>query len=137
MLTSQTASFDCDGQSFTPQDLRKFATSQADYVLGDNPMKMSYLVGYGSEYPQYVHHRGASIPADDDTGCKGFKWLSSTKPNPNVAIGALVGGPFLNETYMDSRNNSMQGEPSTYNGALVVGLLSGLVTTSSVVSSFT
>ncbi|XP_042510097.1 endoglucanase 24-like [Macadamia integrifolia] len=138
MLSSQTATFSCDGDSFSPEDLRKFAISQADYVLGNNPMKMSYLVGYGSTYPQYVHHRGASIPVDSNTGCTdGFQWLNSTKPNPNVAVGGLVGGPFLNETYIDSRNNSMQAEPSTYNSAVIVGLLSGLVTTSSVVSSFT
>jgi hypothetical protein len=111
---------------------------QADYVLGDNPLKMSFLVGYGDKYPQYVHHRGASIPIDAKTGCTdGFKWLTSTKPNPNVAIGGLVGGPFKNETYDDSRNNSMQGEPTTYNSAVIVGLLSSLVTTSSVVQSFT
>lgn len=111
---------------------------QADYVLGDNPMKMSFLVGYGDKYPQFVHHRGASIPADAKPKCEdGFKWLSSSKPNPNVAVGALVGGPFLNETFIDDRNNSMQTEPSTYNSALIVGLLSGLVTTSSVASSFT
>lgn len=100
-------------------------------------MKMSYLVGYGSDYPQYVHHRGSSIPVDADTGCQdGFKWLDSPNPNPNIAVGALVGGPFLNETYIDSRNNSGQGEPSTYNSALFVALLSGLVTTSSVTQPF-
>lgn len=99
-------------------------------------MKMSYLVGYGDKYPQYVHHRGASIPANAKTSCSdGFKWLNSSKPNPNVATGALVGGPFLNESYIDSRNNSMQGEPSTYNSAVLVGLLSSLVTTSSAVQS--
>ncbi|KAM3341679.1 endoglucanase 10 [Capsicum galapagoense] len=138
MLTSRTAKITCNGNAYTPSDLRKFATSQADYVLGDNPSKMSFLVGYGDKYPQYVHHRGASIPKDAKTGCKdGWKYLDSTKPNPNVATGALVGGPFLNETYIDSRNNSMQGEPTTYNSAVIVGLLSGLVTTSSVVQSFT
>lgn len=111
---------------------------QVNYVLGENPMKMSYLVGYGDKYPQYVHHRGASIPADATTGCSdGFKWLKSKDPNPNVATGALVGGPFKNESFVDSRNNSMQVEPSTYNGAVIVGLLSSLVTTSSVVQSFT
>lgn len=108
---------------------------QADYILGDNPMKLSYLVGYGDSYPEQVHHRGASIPADADTGCNGFEWLSSTDPNPNVATGALVGGPFKNDSYIDLRNNSMQGEPSTYNSAILVGLLSGLVTTSSVATS--
>ncbi|PIA55518.1 hypothetical protein AQUCO_00700072v1 [Aquilegia coerulea] len=137
MLTSQTASIYCSGKTYTAADLRNFAKSQADYVLGDNPMKMSYLVGYGDKYPEYVHHRGASIPADAKTGCKGFEWLESTEPNPNVAVGALVGGPFQNETYIDSRNNSMQGEPTTYNSAIIVGLLSGLLTTSSVVRSFT
>lgn len=139
MLSSQTAKIKCNGDSYKPSDLRKFAISQADYVLGNNPMKMSFLVGYGDQYPQFVHHRGASIPADATTDCKeGWdKWLDSTEPNPNIAYGALVGGPFLNETYIDSRNNSMQGEPTTYNSALIVGLLSGLVTTSSVVKSFT
>lgn len=106
-------------------------------MLGENPMRMSYLVGYGSSYPQYVHHRGASIPVDAESGCRdGFKWLDSPNPNPNVAVGALVGGPFMNETYIDSRNNSMQGEPSTYNSALIVALLSGLVTTSPVAKTF-
>ncbi|MBA0787933.1 hypothetical protein Gotri_025107 [Gossypium trilobum] len=138
MLTSQTAKITCGDHSFKPSDLRKFAKSQADYVLGKNPLKMSFLVGYGDKYPQYVHHRGASIPADATTGCTdGFKWLDSTEPNPNVAVGGLVGGPFLNETYIDSRNNSMQAEPTTYNSALIVGLLSSLVTTSSAVKSFT
>ena len=115
-----------------------FHFCQVDYVLGANPLKMSFLVGYGDKYPQYVHHRGASIPVDATTGCTdGFQWLDSTKPNPNVAIGGLVGGPFQNETYIDSRNNSMQAEPTTYNSAVIVGLLSSLVTTSSVVQSFT
>lgn len=110
---------------------------QVDYLLGKNPMNMSYLVGFGRNYPLYVHHRGSSIPASADPGCKdGFRWLNSKNPNPNVAIGALVGGPFLNESYIDDRNNSMQGEPTTYNSALLVGLLSGLVTTYSVVKSF-
>ncbi|KAF7809667.1 endoglucanase 24-like [Senna tora] len=108
-----------------------------NYVLGKNPLKMSYVVGYGSNYPQYIHHRGSSIPKNASTGCSdGFKWYNSTSPNPNIAVGALVGGPFFNETYNDFRNNSMQGEPTTYNGALMVALLSGLVATSSVVRSF-
>ncbi|KAL6574450.1 hypothetical protein OROHE_001354 [Orobanche hederae] len=137
MLTSRTAKISCGGNIFTPKDLRDFAISQADYVLGKNPMEMSYLVGYGDKYPQYVHHRGASIPSEENPGCKdGFKWLDSDEPNPNTAMGALVGGPFFNESYVDSRNNSMQGEPTTYNSAVIVGLLSGLVTTSSVVQSF-
>ncbi|XP_020693616.1 endoglucanase 24 [Dendrobium catenatum] len=136
MLTSRTPSFSCNGVTFSSSDLRKFAMSQADYILGNNPMGISYLVGYGDKYPQQVHHRGASIPASANTGCKGFEWLKSPNPNPNVAVGALVGGPFKNDSYIDNRNNSMQSEPTTYNSAVLVGLLSGLITTSSVVRSF-
>lgn len=137
MLSTRTASISCSGKRYRPSDLRKFAKSQADYVLGKNPLKMSFLVGYGDKYPQFVHHRGASIPADESPSCDdGFKWLNSTDPNPNVAVGGMVGGPFLNETYINSRNNSMQTEPTTYNSAVLVGLLSSLVTTSSAVQSF-
>ncbi|KAK2974581.1 hypothetical protein RJ640_016922 [Escallonia rubra] len=138
MLSSQTSTLYCNGKLYNRMDLRNFAILQAEYVLGNNPMKLSYLVGYGSNYPRFVHHRGASIPVTANTGCEdGFKWLNSTDPNPNVAVGALVGGPFVNETYIDSRNNSMQGEPTTYNSAIFIGLLSGLATTSSVVRTFT
>ncbi|GKD67091.1 endoglucanase 2-like protein [Tanacetum coccineum] len=111
MLSSKISTLECDSESFSPSDLREFAISQADYVLGGNPMQMSYLVGYDDEYPKYVHHRGASIPADATTGCKdGMKWLTSSKPNPNVATGALVGGPSENDKYIDSCNNSMPGD---------------------------
>ncbi|KAG5050854.1 hypothetical protein JHK87_003052 [Glycine soja] len=137
MLTSQTEILYCSGKLYKPVDLRKFAISQADYVLGENPMKMSYLVGYGTQYPKYIHHRGSSIPVNATTGCKdGFKWFDSPHPNPNVAFGALVGGPFFDETYNDFRNNSMQAEPTTYSSALFVALLSGLVASSSVAWSF-
>ncbi|TXG59780.1 hypothetical protein EZV62_014353 [Acer yangbiense] len=138
MLTSGTETLYCSGKLYKPDDLRDFSISQVEYVLGNNPMKLSYLVGYGSSYPLHVHHRGSSIPANADTGCKdGFKWLDSESPNPNVAVGALVGGPFFNESYVDARNNTMQGEPTTYNSALLVGLLSGLATSSTVAKSFT
>ncbi|RDX91928.1 Endoglucanase 24, partial [Mucuna pruriens] len=137
MLTSQTETLYCSGELYKAVDLRKFAISQADYVLGENPMQMSYLVGYGTHYPKYIHHRGSSIPINATTGCKdGFKWFDSPYPNPNVAFGALVGGPSFNETYNDFRNNSMQAEPTTYSSALFVALLSGLVASSSVQWTF-
>jgi endoglucanase len=105
--------------------------------LGNNPIKMSYLVGYGSLYPQRVHHRGASIPADQNPACSDKTWLNSPDRNPNVAVGALVGGPFFNETYIDKRDNAMQGEPTTTSNALFIGLLSGLISSSTAVKKFT
>lgn len=136
-MSASRETLNCYGNSYKPSDLRGFAISQVDYILGNNPLNMSYLVGYGDKYPLYVHHRGASVPADLKPGCDdGYKWLYSTEPNPNIVYGALVGGPFQNDSYGDFRNNYMQAEPTTYTAALTVGLLSGLVSTSPVVRSF-
>ncbi|KAJ8567611.1 hypothetical protein K7X08_019819 [Anisodus acutangulus] len=69
MLSSQTSNLYCSGKLYEPTGLRNFAISQLDYILGNNPMETSYLVGYGSRYPQQVHHRGASIPMDANSNC--------------------------------------------------------------------
>lgn len=75
-----------------------------DYILGGNPLGLSLMVGYGTKYPQFLHHRGASIAsfAADPTkvacqeGVK--KWYQSPRPNPNVHNGAIVGGPDVVST---------------------------------------
>ncbi|GLT44586.1 hypothetical protein SLA2020_184720 [Shorea laevis] len=88
MLTSHTKALCCSGNFYKPDDVRKFSMSQVGYVLGENAMKMSYFVGYGSSYPQYVHHRGFSIPIDATTGCKDeFKWLYLDDP-PKCSSGS-------------------------------------------------
>ncbi|KAL2645221.1 hypothetical protein R1flu_012808 [Riccia fluitans] len=127
-LTAAKLSLSCSGNIYKPDQLRWFAYSQIDYLLGSNPMKMSYLVGYGDEYPKFLHHRGASIPSDGvPYDCKGgFQWLHSTAENPHVASGALVGGPFFNESYSDSRDNIQQNEASIYNSATLAGVVAGL-----------
>ncbi|KAF6165207.1 hypothetical protein GIB67_007192 [Kingdonia uniflora] len=138
MLTSNTEKINCKYEhSYTAADFRKFAIQQVNNVLGQNAKRMSYLVGYGKKYPQFVHHRGASIPADENPSCKeGFDWLNSTKPNPNIASGALVGGPNIDGEFSDERRNRKQLEPTTYNSALLVAVLSALISTSTVNQTF-
>jgi len=34
--------------------LKSFAKSQIDYILGSNPINMSYVIGYGSNYPNVL-----------------------------------------------------------------------------------
>ncbi|KAF5728425.1 endoglucanase 11-like [Tripterygium wilfordii] len=125
----------CDQGELDPQEVFAFAKSQVDYILGANPMATSYLVGYGSKYPQRMHHRGASIVSY--RGNKGFigctqgydNWFSRAGPNPNVVIGALVGGPDRTDGFRDERWNFKQTEACTYNTAALVGVfakLSGL-----------
>lgn len=89
---------------------------------------MSYLVGYGSSYPVQVHHRGASIESinllPSKVGCiDGFeKWYSLNDSNPNVIVGALVGGPDRKDEFSDRRGNYEQTVPSIAGSAPLAGL---------------
>ena len=101
---------------------------QVDYILGENPMKISYMVGYGLHYPKYIHHRGSSLPPVTEhpshISCKeGSQYFFRENPNPNVLVGAVVGGPDMNDQYQDNRPNFRQSEPTTYINAPLVGAL--------------
>jgi len=106
---------------------------QVDYILGNNPKKMSYMVGFGNKYPMQLHHRGSSIPSVEaqpaKVGCgDGFsKYFSSSKPNPNTHVGAIVGGPDLNDNFNDVRSDSSHTEPTTYMNAAFVGSVAALL----------
>ncbi|KAL5075579.1 hypothetical protein RYX36_014563 [Vicia faba] len=99
-----------------------------NYILGQNPMKMSYLVGYGDKFPVQVHHRSASIPWDKrHYNCNdGKTWLNSKKPNPQVLLGAMVGGPDTNDNFIDQRSNQMFTEPTIASNAGLVAALIAL-----------
>ncbi|XP_051119829.1 endoglucanase 12 [Andrographis paniculata] len=117
----------CDNKFFRISTLKDFAASQINYILGENPQNMSYVVGYGSKYPRQVHHRGASIPKNSvKYSCKdGFQWLNSRKPNPNTIIGAMVGGPDRFDHFKDLRRNHSYTEPTLAgNAGLVAALVS-------------
>ena len=72
---------------------------QIDYILGRNPLRLSYMVGFSANYPKQVHHRGASVVSINvnrtqvDCG-GGFFWAQRNAPDPNVHVGAIVGGPM-------------------------------------------
>ncbi|KAK9291471.1 hypothetical protein L1049_019419 [Liquidambar formosana] len=116
------------GPTFVSSDtLRAFATSQIDYILGDNPTKTSFVVGYGTKFPKYVHHRGASTPNDKvKYSCTGgWKWRDSHNPNPNTITGAMVGGPDKFDHFQDARSNYNYTEPTMAgNAGLVAALVS-------------
>ncbi|XP_057521569.1 endoglucanase-like [Amaranthus tricolor] len=123
----------CGSANIAPSKIKAFTKSQVDYILGDNPMKMSYMVGFGSKFPQQVHHRGASIPSiaahPTKVGCnQGYSsWFNSNNPNPNVHVGAIVGGPDSNDQFKDVRSDHTHSEPTTYMNAAFVGSLAPLL----------
>ncbi|XP_020100732.1 endoglucanase 7-like [Ananas comosus] len=122
----------CPTGSLGAQELLSFAKSQADYILGSNPTGLSYLVGFGSKHPRRVHHRAASIlPYKKDKafiGCaQGYDaWFGRGKENPNMLVGAIVGGPNAKDEFRDARGNYMQTEACTYNTAPMVGVFARL-----------
>ncbi|OIV99415.1 hypothetical protein TanjilG_17225 [Lupinus angustifolius] len=111
-----------------PSRLRKLAKSQVDYILGSNPLNMSYMVGYGPKFPLRIHHRASSLPSlvnyRSQVHCKeGSTYFESQNPNPNLLVGAVVGGPDINDSYEDSRADFVHSEPTTYINAPLVGVL--------------
>ncbi|KMT02637.1 hypothetical protein BVRB_9g203180 [Beta vulgaris subsp. vulgaris] len=134
-LSQGKAVVNCPEGTMKPQDLLNFAQSQADYILGKNPKSISYLVGFGKNYPTQVHHRGASIAAisvhNAQVGCvQGFEeWYHRSSANPNVVHGGLVGGPDNNDEYDNDRSNYEQTEPTLSGTAPLIGLFSKLRST--------
>lgn len=79
-----------------------FGVSQINYILGQNPSRRSYLIGYGENYPQNPHHRTAH-----------GSWLNNmSKPvaTRNLLMGALVGGPDQQDNWEDDRSDWVKNE---------------------------
>ncbi|KAJ0605077.1 putative cellulase [Helianthus annuus] len=131
-LTSARKDLQCASGSVAPSELLAFAKSQVDYILGDNPRATSYMVGYGSHFPQQVHHRGSSIVSikvdPSFVSCRGgyATWFSRKASDPNLLTGAIVGGPDAYDNFADQRDNYEQTEPATYNNAPLLGVLARL-----------
>nr|XP_004499712.1 endoglucanase 9-like [Cicer arietinum] len=125
-MSATKHTFNCGGVLVTPNTLRSIAKRQVDYILGKNPLGMSYMVGYGQNYPKRIHHRGSSLPSlaahPQTIGCDGGfnPFFHSFNPNPNILVGAIVGGPNQNDGFPDNRDDYSHSEPATYiNGAFV------------------
>lgn len=91
-------------------------------------MKMSYMIGYGNHYPRKIHHRGASSPSIAThpkaiTCLEGWNIFASPKPDLNMLVGAVVGGPNVDDKFVGGRKNASETEPTTYINAPFVGLL--------------
>ncbi|MBW4532318.1 MAG: glycoside hydrolase family 9 protein [Pleurocapsa minor HA4230-MV1] len=87
------------------QEYSTFAQKQVDYVLGDNPLNYSYVVGFGENYPVRAHHRGSAGTAPLD---------GSDRPNDNLLVGALVGGPRnTDNSHQDKRDDWVTNEVGT------------------------
>ena len=97
-----------------------FAKSQIDYILGDNPAGVNFVVGTEENSPKAVHHRAASAVFDPRLAMR-------PKENIFTLYGALAGGPGMNDEYTDDRNNFQMNEVALdYNAGFTLSL-AGLV----------
>ncbi|KAK6933379.1 Glycoside hydrolase family 9, partial [Dillenia turbinata] len=129
ILDRSSQAFDCRSIRVGSTSLREKAKKQVDYILGDNPMSLSYMVGYSNYHPQKIHRRRSSLPSIKNhphmIGCKdGAVYFNSLDPNPNVLVGAIVGGPGEDDTYDNNRVDFRKSEPTTYINAPFVGGIS-------------
>lgn len=90
------------------------------------------MVGYGSQFPRRIHHRGSSWPSiatyPQSLGCKGgFQpFFYTMNPNPNILVGAIIGGPDQSDKFLDDRKDYNHSEPTTYANGAIVGPLAYL-----------
>lgn len=100
---------------------RAFAQKQMNYILGENPAKRSYMVGFGPNPPRNPHHRAAHGSPDND-----IDWPPN---NQHILYGALVGGPRQadDESYEDNRRDSHGNEVTLDYNAGLTGALARMV----------
>lgn len=86
-----------------------------DYALGDNPKKFSFLTGFGTNFPRWIHHRNLYRNGD------------ASKPNL-IGEGLWVAGEMAGgiDTYKDRFDDWITNEAGAcYNSSLVM-LISAL-----------
>lgn len=92
-----------------------WANRQIDYILGDNDLGKSYVMGYTDSYALQPHHAAghASI----------YGQPSKPAENRHIIWGALVNGPQGDGSHVDDRDDYGSNEVTIdYNGALVAAL---------------
>ncbi|XP_060606557.1 uncharacterized protein LOC132758865 [Ruditapes philippinarum] len=81
-----------------------WSSKQINYMLGANGMHYSYLIGYGNEYVKNPYHKNSACSKSKECGWSFYESLSD---NQNTLIGALVGGPDVNDYHTDTRQNKL------------------------------
>ncbi|HOM02426.1 MAG TPA: glycoside hydrolase family 9 protein [Acetivibrio sp.] len=94
---------------------RTFAEKQINYILGDNPRKGSYVVGFGENAPKHPHHRTAHGSWVSMLDVPGF--------HRHILYGALVGGPTSDDSWVDDIADYTLNEVATDYNAGFVGSL--------------
>ncbi|MHB8063003.1 MAG: glycoside hydrolase family 9 protein [Ruminiclostridium sp.] len=101
------------------QSLLNLAKTQIDYILGNNPQNISYIIGFGNKWCLHPHHRAAN----------GYTYANgdNLKPAQHLLTGALVGGPDQNDRFLDDGSQYQYTEVAIDYNAGLVGALAGAI----------
>lgn len=95
-------------------------TEQMNYIMGDNPLGISYIVGYSDNHVMHPHHRAAHGSPNNS--------MFNPPEHKHTLWGALVGGPGLEDEHVDETNDFIYNEVAIDYNAGLVGALAGHVT---------
>ncbi|MCM1132957.1 MAG: glycoside hydrolase family 9 protein [Ruminococcus flavefaciens] len=99
-----------------PGEFSNWAQEQMKYIMGNNPLNRSYIVGYNENSVKYPHHRAAS----------GLLSAEDTREQRHVLWGALAGGPDGSDQHNDTTNDYIYNEVTIDYNSAFVGACAGL-----------
>jgi CBS domain-containing protein len=99
-----------------------WARGQMNYIMGNNPMNRSYIVGFPTPAAaaQHPHHRAAHGSTTNNQ--------NNPATHRHVLWGALVGGPDSTDFHRDETTDFVFNEVAVDYNAGLVGALAGLYT---------
>ena len=107
------------GETEKAIQLTDWALSQMNYIMGNNPLERSYIVGYSDNYVQHPHHRAAHGGEDNSM-------LIPTQ-HKHVLWGALAAGPDTDDYHNDVITDYVYNEVAIDYNAGFVGALAGFL----------
>ncbi|MBN2439819.1 MAG: glycoside hydrolase family 9 protein [Spirochaetales bacterium] len=99
-------------------DIADWSRNQMTYIMGNNPMGRSYIVGYSDNYAEHPHHRAAHGSTTNN--------LLDPPNHRHILWGALVGGPDSSDNHNDATDDYIYNEVAIDYNAGLVGALAGL-----------
>jgi endoglucanase len=99
-------------------DFAAWAKTQMDYIMGKNPINVSYIVGYGNNPAHHPHHRAAHGSFTNS--------MDDPPEHRHTLWGALASGPDGQDVHKDDVKEYSYNEVGVDYNAGMVGALAGL-----------
>lgn len=100
--------------------INPYTAGSVDYIMGKNGKSFSYIVGFGSKYPHFPHHRNFYGSDGDSEG----NLAMQTK---YAQFGYMVGGSLNDGAYTDDEKTYTYSEGGIDYNAGLVGAISYMV----------